>query len=39
MIIFGGLLIPDPLTGPGGLNDVWVLVNANGIGARQSGQT
>jgi len=32
MIIFGGLLIPDPLTGPGGLNDVWVLANANGIG-------
>jgi galactose oxidase-like protein len=32
MIIFGGLLVPDPLTGPGGLNDVWVLSNANGIG-------
>ena len=32
MIIFGGGLIPDPLTGPGGLNDVWVLSNANGLG-------
>ena len=32
MIIFGGGLIPDPQTGPGGLNDVWVLSNANGIG-------
>lgn len=32
MIIFGGGLIPDPRTGPGGLNDVWVLSNANGLG-------
>src|SRR5215469_8223199 len=32
MIIFGGGLIPDPQTGPGGLNDVWVLSNANGLG-------
>jgi galactose oxidase-like protein len=32
MIIFGGGLIPDPRIGPGGLNDVWVLANANGLG-------
>jgi len=32
MIIFGGGLIPDPQTGPGGLNDAWVLSNANGLG-------
>jgi len=32
MVIFGGLQIPDPGTGPGGFNDVWVLANANGIG-------
>ena len=32
MIVFGGLQVPDPLTGPGGFNDVWVLTNANGLG-------